>query len=103
MKGPPPPRAGPRAQFSLADLFKEAERSRATVYTVVPGVQLIGLKPGEDAVKRQLLSDSLDEFYGRSTFSPEGREATLSFMLKEMPPQQTALYELSKLSGGWTS
>ncbi|MFL6335584.1 MAG: VWA domain-containing protein [Pyrinomonadaceae bacterium] len=103
MKQRPLPRPGPRAQFSIADVFKEAERSRATVYTVVPGIQLIGLKPGEDAVKRQLLSDSLDEFYGRRTFSPEGREATLSFVFKEVPPQQTALYELSKLSGGWTS
>jgi VWFA-related protein len=103
MKQRPLPRPGPRAEFSIADVFKEAERSRATVYTVVPGVQLIGLKPGEEAVKRQLLSDLLDDFYGRASFSPEGRDELLSFMLKEMPPQQTALYGLSKLSGGWTS
>lgn len=103
MKQRPLPRTGPRAQFSIADVFKEAERSRATVYTVVPGVQLIGLKPGEDALKRQLLTALLDEHYGRATFSPEGREAMLSFLIKEMPQQQTALYGLSKLAGGWTS
>ncbi|MFL6253527.1 MAG: VWA domain-containing protein [Pyrinomonadaceae bacterium] len=108
---PPPPdlmkqrplrRPGPPPEFSLADVFKAAERSRATVYTVVPGVRLIGLKPGEDALKRQLLGALLDEFYG-PTLSPEGRDDLLSFMLKEMPPQQTALYEVSKLAGGWTS
>jgi VWFA-related protein len=90
-------------EFSIADVFREAERSRATVYTVVPGIRLIGLNPGEEkekvnALRRELLKD-------RAAGTPyvQAFENWLQSVIRVTPQQQTALYGLSKLTGGWTS
>src|SRR6476620_10847112 len=40
-----------KAEFSLDDLYHAAERSRATVYTVVPGIKLLGLPPESQVAK----------------------------------------------------
>lgn len=111
--GFPPPGVAPDAfqaalaatqrDFSLADVFREAERSRATVYTVIPGIRLIGLKAGEEkekvnALRRELLKD-------RAAGTPyvQAFENWLQSVIRVTPQQQTALYGLSKLTGGWTS
>jgi VWFA-related protein len=39
-----------RTEFSLADVYRTAEKSRATIYTVIPGIQLVGRTP-EDQQK----------------------------------------------------
>lgn len=94
-----------RPQFSVADVFKTAERSRATVYTVIPGVRLIGLEPGEAPGK----AEALRRAYEVSSHAPGNaysvalREHLLEYMVRHWPQQQLALYGLSKLTGGWTS
>ncbi len=111
--GLPPPGVAPDAfkaaiiatqrEFSIADVFREAERSRATVYTVIPGVRLIGLKPGEEEQQQKALRRELEK--GRRPGSPyvAARERWLQDTIRRTTPQQTALYGLSKLTGGWTS
>ena len=96
-------RAATQRVFSIADVFREAERSRVTVYTVIPGVRLIGLKPGEEnkkaeALRRELEKDSAPGF----PYVP-ARERWLQDTIRRTPPQQLALYGLSKLTGGWTN
>jgi len=94
-----------RAQFSIADVFKTAERSRATIYTVIPGVRLIGLEPGEEPAKERALRRAYDasEPAPVDAFTVALRDQWLGYMVKYWPQQQTALYGLSKLTGGWTS
>ena len=89
---------GNRNQFSIADVFREAERSRATVYTVIPGVRFIGLKPGEEREKEQALRNAFE----KSSPASAARGGLLEYTLRRTPPQQLALYGLSKLTGGWT-
>lgn len=88
-----------RRQFSITDVFREAERSRATVYTVIPGVRLIGLKPGEGREKEQALRSAFE----RSSPAGASRSGVLEYMIRRTPQQQLALYGLSKLTGGWTN
>jgi VWFA-related protein len=95
--------AATQREFSIADVFREAERSRATVYTVIPGIRLIGLKPDEEkekinALRRELLKD-------RAGGTPyvQAFENWLQSVIRVTPQQQTALYGLSKLTGGWTN
>jgi len=93
-------REAARPQFGLADVLRQAERSRATVYTVIPGVQLIGVKPGEEREKQKALRDALGwRAYRPSRALSDALERTAGMMQLE----QTALYGLSKLTGGWTS
>ena len=113
MPPPMPPGVAPEAYraaleasqraFSIADVFREAERSRATVYTVIPGVRLIGLKPGEEKEQVKALRRELEkELQPGSPYLP-ARERWLAETIRRTPQQQTALYGLSKLTGGWTS
>ncbi|HWS89040.1 MAG TPA: VWA domain-containing protein [Pyrinomonadaceae bacterium] len=89
--------------FSIADVFREAERSRATIYTVIPGVRLIGLKPGEEQAKTKELRRELEKYRAPgSTYLP-ARDLWLEETIRRTAPQQTALYGLSKLTGGWTN
>jgi VWFA-related protein len=39
------------AEFSRNDIYKAIEKSRATIYTVVPGFRMIGLSPDEQVAK----------------------------------------------------
>jgi len=109
----PPPGVTPEAfkaalaasqrEFSITDVFREAERSRATVYTVIPGVRFIGLKPGEEREKAGALRRELEkESRPGSTYVP-ARERWLAETIRRTPQQQLALYGLSKLTGGWTN
>ncbi|MET0645937.1 MAG: VWA domain-containing protein [Pyrinomonadaceae bacterium] len=94
-----------RAQFSIEDVFQTAERSRATIYTVIPGVRLIGLEPGEEPVKAKALRSAYE-----ATMTVTGnaevdalREPVLEYIVRYWPQHQLTLDDLSKLTGGRTS
>ncbi|HEX7314113.1 MAG TPA: VWA domain-containing protein [Pyrinomonadaceae bacterium] len=93
-----------RRQFSLADVLRTAEASRATVYTVIPGVRLIGLAPGEEPEKAKALRAALEKSMRPSGIkgADEFRKVSIEYTLRHTPPQQLALFGLSKLTGGWT-
>lgn len=88
-------------EFSLADVYRAVENSRVTIYTVIPGVRLVGLAPGAEQGKLTVLNERL-KFSAKSTRSPKPTEATLKSTVELMRPQQLALIGVSKLSGGWT-
>jgi VWFA-related protein len=93
-----------RPPFSLEDVFRTAERSRATVYTVIPGVRLIGLEPGEEPVKAEAMRRAYvaSEPVPGNAYTDAFRTPYLEYVLRYWPQQQTALDDLSKLTGGWT-
>jgi VWFA-related protein len=81
-------------EFSLVDLINAAELARATIYTVIPNVQIVGL-PEAEQLRR------IKERLGRygSTSIPV---AQFNQIATGMVREQTALEGLSRLSGGWT-
>lgn len=85
-------------EYSLADIYRVAERSRATIYTVVPGVRLIGLEAGEEPKKLKALRETLFPMK-----SPQGAtpEEWLKFLTEQRRAMQLGLYGLSRVTGGW--
>ena len=100
-------------EFSLDDLYHVAEKSRATVYTVVPGSKLIGLTPQEQWDKvvhdRQV---TIAEILSKMPADPLGRFQTQMQLeqLSRVTPSntainarcQSALFGVASLTGGWT-
>ena len=103
-------------EFSLNDVYKAAEKSRATVYTVVPGFRLVGLSPDEQL--KQLKTASEQRRSAWSVFGGKSAEQLRKIEAERwssLPPEQlkyevetavkiqTALAEVAPLTGGWTS
>jgi len=92
-------------EFSLEDICGAAEKSRATIYTVIPGFQLLGLSP-DDQVKQ------LERKFAALIGSNESKAAHA--YLSAMTPQmwrdeaeretkfQAALAAVATSTGGWT-
>jgi VWFA-related protein len=101
-----------RKPYSLQDIYTTAQKSRVTIYTIIPGVQLAG-KPLEDQFKRarEIYAQRLHAMRKRTGDAPV--DAFLSRM-RQMPDsyfqqkitvqhrQQLAAAGIAKLTGGWT-
>jgi len=103
-------------EFSLDDVYHAVEKSRATIYTVVPGTKFVGLSP-EQQVAKLRADDERSTNEWLPTLSKGAREAfkardearkrmtpveALRYRAGEYATLQSALMEVSNLSGGWT-
>ena len=103
-------------EFSLEDVYRTVEKSRATIYTVIPGTKFVGLSP-EQQVETMRQADERAMKESLSNVSKEVREAfkarsavqkagtltpVLRYRAEEIAKLQSALMEVSNLSGGWT-
>ena len=105
-----------QTEFSLDDIYRMVEKSRATIYTVIPGIKLIGYSPDEQL--RRLRDDDerrLNEWL--SSVKPNVRKAFLARdedRRRRMTPEiwemrvdeavkiQSALAAIAPLTGGRT-
>lgn len=92
--------------FSLDDIYRAAEKVRATIYTVIPGHQLLGRPPAEQlALTRAALDAHLK---GVPNSSPTFRQRAglsdedLRSRADNVVTTQGALAALSTSTGGWT-
>jgi VWFA-related protein len=102
-------------EFSLDDVYRAAERSRATIYSIIPRTRLLDLTQDEQ-IKRLAAEDSRSvatwseassekmrnsfkvlEEQRRKRLTPEILQARIDQELKI----QRALVDLAKMSGGW--
>jgi len=102
-------------EFSLDDVYRAAEKSRATIYSIIPRTRLLDLSQDEQ-IKRLEAEDSRSvatwaeassekarnnfkilEEQRRKKLTPEILQARIDQELKI----QHALVDLAKLSGGW--
>ena len=95
-------------EFSINDVYKMAEQSRATIYTVTPGLRFIGLGPEERAAQmRAFLNRSMAGFdlstYRKklTDYLKRVPDETLAWDADEILKLQSALAVLSTISGGW--
>ncbi len=103
-------------EFSMDDVFKAVERSRAVIYPIIPRTRLLGLSEDEQ-IRRLTAEDqrtvatwsaaaSSDKLKSALQARQEEREKRLTrelwqARLKQELKVQTALVELATLSGGW--
>ncbi len=103
-------------EFSLEDVYRAVEKSRATIYTVVPGPKLIGLTP-EQQLETLIRQDERAINEMLPTLSKKAREAFIAreeerkkiaplqvkrMRAEENAKKQEALAAVAPLSGGWT-
>ena len=103
-------------EFSLDDVYRTVEKSRATIYTVVSGAKLIGLTP-EQQLQTVITEDQRAVNEMLPTLSKKAREAfiarqeerkkvvpvqVLQMRAEENAKLQEALAAVAPLSGGWT-
>ena len=100
-----------KREFGLVDIYDAAERSRATIYTIVPGVQMMDRKPDEQLAGMKKLVEQIDEGMSREvrakviahrerlgTFT----DANLMAEAKSRALIQGALAGVAERAGGWT-
>jgi VWFA-related protein len=87
-----------QTDFSINDLYKVVEKSRATIYTVVPGFRLIGLSPEAQAAQFRA---GYVRWYESDRWKRASPEA-IEFIVKEEAKVQASLAVVGTLTGGWT-
>jgi VWFA-related protein len=93
-----------RVGFSLDDICRAAEKARATIYTVVPGHQILGRSTDEQlAIAKQYLQDYLARHAGISAgLAGLMTDEKLRRSAESLVKTQAALATVSTVTGGWT-
>lgn len=88
-------------KFGIPDVLSALEKSRATVYTVIPNIRLIGVPPEEFPERAARLLDlHMLQFGGRGPSSKkEATRIAETFFL----PCQRAAAKVATDTGGWTA
>jgi VWFA-related protein len=99
-----------RREFSLDDVYNAAEKSRATIYTIIPGYRLFGLSP-EQQIKRartwdmKYTSGMLEATRGTRFEGHINREPKPDWVMGWEVDceyrEQNALAFLAGITGGW--
>lgn len=102
-------------EFSIDDVYQAVEKSRATVYTVIPGNKQLELTPDEQVVKMRAARQKIHEAYiarqppDRQEFLKKVQETQkpLSLAFQKYTNEhtfnlQTALAAVGPRTGGWT-
>ena len=103
-------------EFSLDDVYRAVEKSRATIYTVIPATKFVGLTP-EQRVDALRVDDARATSEWLPTMSKGAQAAfkardearrkltpiqALQYRADEQAKLQSALMEVSNISGGWS-
>ena len=95
-------------EFSVNDVYKAAEKSHATIYSVVPSLRFIGLKPEERApqmrtlLARYLAGLELDTARKHiANYLKHGTDESFNWDADNLIKQQSALAVLATITGGW--
>jgi VWFA-related protein len=101
----PPAFHGQFKEYSLKDIYTAAEKTRTTVYSVIPGIRFAGVPPDEFMERSRTLFERL--FQSRQEWGRWGRQPTPIFeeylraRAQTILRQQLALAGVAKLTGGW--
>jgi VWFA-related protein len=96
-----------RVAFSLDDICRAAEKARATIYTVIPGHQMLG-RPVEEQVA--IVRKGIEDSVARAPLSANSSALLKIMMTKErlessarnQLQMQSALASVATSTGGWT-
>jgi VWFA-related protein len=95
----------PFKEYSLEDIYTATEKTRASIYTVIPGVRFAGVPPEEHVERARKLFGKL--FQLQQEWGGWGRQLTPTFenylrsRAQTALRQQLALAGIADLAGGW--
>lgn len=90
------------SQYGFSDVKEAIERSRATIYSVIPGIRFVGLSPKEQLAQAKITLAESNKAFG-------GKEGDLPAIIREYQyaeaerrtAGQTAMFKVAELSGGF--
>lgn len=91
-------------EYSLQDIYTTAEKTRTTIYAVIPGVRFAGVPPEKHVERARTLFEKM--FQSRQEWNGWRRptptfEDYLRSRAQTILRQQLALAGVAKLTGGW--
>jgi VWFA-related protein len=92
-------------EYSIEDIYTTAEKTRASIYAVIPGVRFAGVPPEEHVERARRLFGKL--FQPQQEWGVWGRQLTPTFesylrsRAQTALRQQLALAGIANLTGGW--
>jgi VWFA-related protein len=109
--GPINPAQGwPRREYGLVDIYGAAERSRATIYSVVTNERLVGLPPSEMYTRARTMIDARmraafkkEEDYRRYSDTHPITETYVWMWIDLFGRGQSAAARMAELTGGWAA
>lgn len=98
-----------RREFSLNDVYKAAEKSRATIYTIIPGYRILGLSPDEQLKRVKVWtlrhklgwSDAMGTKKARQRVMETTPDWMWGWVADCVMEEQSALAILAGITGGW--
>jgi VWFA-related protein len=108
LQDPPGARATATGAYSMSDIYREVEKSRVKIYTVIPGEKLFGFTDEELAARsRRMIERRIDKWYDlaraeRPAQIPRVPDNVIKIMMTKYAYEQEAAARVAELSGGWT-
>ena len=92
-------------KFSFADITDAVERSRATIYSVIPGVRFFGLPSEELLARGAQVSSSMWGKPPRPDTAKMDEQArkVAAAVAQDQYKRQASMFEVARISGGYTS
>ena len=92
-------------KFSFADITDAVERSRATIYSVIPGVRFFGLPSEELLARGAQVSSSMWGKPPRPDTAKMDHQArkVAAAVAQDQYKRQASMFEVARISGGYTS
>jgi VWFA-related protein len=94
--------------YYMSDIYREVEKSRVKIYTVIPGEQLFGLADEELAARsRRITERRIESWYEFNRAERPAQmlkvpDTVIKIMMKMHAHDQEAAARVAELSGGWT-
>ena len=96
-------------EFSVDDVYRTAEKSRVTIYTVNPNIQYMGLKP--DVQMAKMIAERQERLRNSSVPGPQFaherdlllNRVQMKWDIEESVKVQSVLAEVASFTGGWTA
>jgi VWFA-related protein len=109
LQDPPGARSAATGVYYMSDIYAEVEKSRAKIYTVIPGEQFFGIS-GEERIarSRRVMARRIESWYKvneraeRPKQLPQVPENIARIMFDKYAENQEAAARVAELSGGWT-
>jgi VWFA-related protein len=109
LQDPPGAPSGSKGVYYMSDIYREVEKSRVKIYTVIPGEQLFGLSDDEKARRaRRLMTRDIQSWYRINERAEKPRELPrvpdniAQLILEKRAAGQEAAARVAELSGGWS-
>jgi len=101
------PREIPFAEFGFREVREAIESSRATIYSVITGLRVLGVSKEEQLARARLSLIELHKFYEWKWIEESKMPAIVNIdqfrELETLTAGQTAMFKVAELSGGFTS